>query len=91
MNDQQIIFCMKSNKRIFRRDNEATNILVKAGKLSSEDAIRSSKALGLTITYLENGWVIKETADGNKVKVKKHALVAAPIELKKGMILHVKK
>ena len=79
-------------KKVFRRDNEATNVLIKAGRLSGKEAIRSSKALGLTVSYLEKGWVVKEFADGQKKLVKKHDnSEASAFKVKKGMILHAKK
>jgi hypothetical protein len=43
-------------------------LLKKAGKDAAEKAIRESKALGLSITYAENGKIIREEASGkNKI------------------------
>jgi hypothetical protein len=70
--------------------------LIKAGKASAANAIRTSKALGLTITYMEKGILYKEKPDGTKEIVKttawkKTASKKAVATLRKGMILHAKK
>jgi hypothetical protein len=85
---------MKSGnrKKGFNRDDEHTAMLVRIGKTAAEEAIRSSKALGLSITYLKKGEVVEELPDGtiNVLKPKRVSLAPRP-KLKKGMILHVKK
>jgi hypothetical protein len=60
-------------------------------KSASERAIRENKALGLPITYLEDGKIIKEHADGSKeiIRVKEKSPLTSTI--KKGTILHVKR
>ena len=50
----------------FKPNTAHTNLLVKAGKLSAELSIRENKALGLPITYLDGGQIIREFADGRK-------------------------
>jgi hypothetical protein len=76
----------------FKSDTKETAVLLKAGKKGASLAIRESKALGLTITYLEN-------ADGTKevIQNSKEDKLAIPssskknqIKFKKGMILHAK-
>jgi hypothetical protein len=81
---------MKS-KFVFRKDAVQTKSLEKAAKASAIDALRASKALGLTVTFIKDGFLFEEYPDG--VKVKKHRVIEpkeAPFELTKGMVLHVK-
>jgi len=88
-----------SRKRTFKSISKETETLVKAGKRSAALAIRESKALGLSITYLEKGVLYQEHADGTKEVVaqtntnnttEKTAFKNSTIKLKKGMILHAK-
>lgn len=85
---------MKSGnrKKGFDRDDEHTAMLVRIGKTAAKEAIRSSKALGLSITYLKNGEVVEELPDGT-IKVLKPKSDDQPKrpKLKKGIILYAKK
>ena len=67
-------------------------MLIKIGKIAAKEAIRSSKALGLSVTYLRKGEVVEELPDGT-IKVLKPKSDNQPTrpKLKKGMILHAKK
>lgn len=81
---------MKS-KFVFRKDVVQTKSLEKAAKVSATDALRASKALGLTVKFIKDGFLYEEDPDG--VIVKKHRVIEtkqAPFELTKGMVLHVK-
>lgn len=60
----------KSNrKNSFRGDYRQTALLIKIGKEGALNAIRESKALGLEITYMEKGVIVKEDANGVKVRI----------------------
>ena len=75
----------KERKEIskFIQDYKAKN----AGK----NAIRTSKALGLDITYLKKGVIYKEKANGETVVFKGNQANDTPkVSLKKGMILNAK-
>lgn len=79
-----------SVKKIFRQDYGQTKSLVRAASASGYNAIRRSKALDLTITYIEDGIIYEELPDGTKkeigiVKRKEPAII-----LMKGMVLHGK-
>jgi ribosomal protein L30E len=83
----------KPAKPAFRSDTKQTATLVKVGRSAAVNAVRASKALGLPITYMKNGEVIKEMADGTK-----KVIVAAAnnpkkqsVALKKGMVFYAKK
>jgi hypothetical protein len=65
--------------------------LKKIVKKASERAIRENKALGLPITYLEDGKIIKEYANGTKEVLRVKEKVQGSPTIKKGTILHVKK
>lgn len=83
---------MKSSNsnKAFKRDEAHTALLIKVGKIAAKEAIRSSKALGLSVTYMKKGEVIEEAPDGT-IKVLKPKVITEPsIKLKKGMILHAK-
>ncbi|MDH4471015.1 MAG: hypothetical protein QE487_00320 [Fluviicola sp.] len=85
---------MKSGnrKKRFNRDDEHTAMLIRIGKTAAKEAIRSSKALGLSVTYLKKGEVVEELADGTIKVLKPKSVNQTPRpKLKKGMILHVKK
>ena len=81
----------QSNVR-FRADAKQTAALVSAAKTGTSKAIRASKALGLPITYLENGIIYEEKADGSRISLKKVNNVSqAPLKLTRGTIFHAKK
>ena len=63
---QERFLTLVKKKIEFKPNTAHTNLLVKAGKLSAERSIRENKALGLPITYLEDGQIIREFADGRK-------------------------
>ncbi|MFC5683591.1 hypothetical protein ACYE2N_00480 [Flavobacterium sp. MAHUQ-51] len=81
---------MKS-KLVFRKDSQQTNALVKAGKMASERAIKESKDLGLSITFMSGGVIYEETSEG-KIKVIKQIdeTIIIPFEIKKGLVLKEK-
>lgn len=75
---------------------EATASLVRIAHRSSAQAVRESKALGLSITYMEKGILYKEDAEGNKVAIKSLVKKTAKrkvgsIIIKKGLVIHAKK
>jgi hypothetical protein len=77
----------------FRGDYRQTAILIKIGKEGALIAIRESKALGLEITYMEKGVIIKEDANGVKVNVSGTPTKGKKTRVKgshipKGTILH---
>lgn len=75
----------------FRRDVLQTKVLVKAGRISAKRAFSGSKALGLSVSYIEDGIVYEEDANGNTI-IKNHieSSEVTPFEMKKGLILHAK-
>lgn len=83
----------KTVKRTIKRAKPSaeSTLLIKAAKDASKKAIRTSKALGLDITYLKNGIIYKETAEGEiKVVGKNKQAIPRKIILKKGSILNAK-
>ena len=84
------------SKPIFRPDTKQTAALVKAGRIGSANAIRASKALGLSITYMRKGVMYLELPDGTKEIIatfepEKPMAKKAKSPLKKGMVFHAKK
>lgn len=80
-------------KKVFRADSNQTELLIKAGKKGTMEAVRTSKALGLNITCMEKGVVYREKPDGikevlKKINPKNNSL--SDLGLRKGMILHAK-
>ncbi|OQP65418.1 hypothetical protein A3860_17290 [Niastella vici] len=65
------------------------NFLLEIGLKAGINAVNENKALNIPITVVENGWIVKKTADGAIVKM-------YPINqnlsnrLTKGTILHIK-
>jgi hypothetical protein len=81
-------------KTLFRQDVRQTATLVRVGRAGAANAIRASKALGLPITYMQEGAVIQELPNGVKkvLTTITDARINTPaISLKKGMIFHAKK
>lgn len=82
-----------SIKRINKKVNTSSesNLLIKAAKNAGKNAIRTSKALGLDITYLKKGVIYKEKANGETVVFKGTQANDTPkISLRKGMTLNAK-
>lgn len=78
-------------KKVFRQDYVQTKSLVRAAKASGQNAVRRSKALDLTITYIEDGIIYEELPDGTKKQVGQIERNEPSVVLSKGMILHGKK
>ncbi|MNF94905.1 hypothetical protein D3C85_1041030 [compost metagenome] len=80
-----------SVKKSFRKDVLQTRSLVKAGKVSATNALRASRALGLTVSFIEKGVIYEELPDGSKKVIEKiKKTTEAPFVLSKGMVLHAK-
>jgi len=79
------------SKKIFRKDTSQTKLLRKVGKLASSRAFKGSKAMGLSVSYIENNTIYQEHPDG-QVTIKGHVeeAVELPFKVKKGQILHAK-
>lgn len=79
------------SKIVFRKDASQTKVLVKAARVSAKRAYSGSKALGLTVSYIKDGIVYEEDANGSAIAVKHIEQVNdTPFELKKGLVLHAK-
>jgi hypothetical protein len=79
----------------FKSDPE-TSKLIKTGRVATRNAIRASRALGLPITFMQDGKLYKEFPDGKKeliicTSAKKTTAKKTTIPLRKGMIFHAKK
>lgn len=78
-------------KVVFRKDSLQTKALVKAGKIASDTANRASRALGISVTYIKEGFIYEEAPDGKITKKKQiENGIVAPFEIKKGLVLHAK-
>lgn len=78
-------------KVVFRKDISQTKALIKAAKVAGKRALSASKALGLSVTYIKDGVVYEEDAEGNTiVKNQIQSSVAAPFKIEKGLVLHGK-
>jgi hypothetical protein len=80
-----------SKNQVFRSDRLQIKKLLEAGKSAVSNAIKESKKLGLTITYIKDGYLINEFPDGRKENITKLKPVKVIPTLKKGVILHAKK
>lgn len=60
-----------TKSKVFISDSKQTSFLIEMGKLSGQLSIRENKALGLPITYLEDGKIIREYSDGRKEEIGK--------------------
>jgi len=78
-------------KRIsFRRDTSQTKALVRAGKKATRTAVRASRALGLTITFIEDGVIYTEKDGVVSTKDTLEVTTKVPFKLEKGLVLHAK-
>lgn len=79
------------SKKMFRKDSFQTKLLRKVGKLASSRAFRGSKAMGLTVSYIDNNTIYQEHPDGAvTIKGRMEETVELPYKVKKGLILHAK-
>lgn len=78
-------------KQVFRSDKLQIKKLLEAGKSAVSNAIKESKKLGLTITYIKDGYLVNEFPDGRKENISKLKPVKVLPNIKKGVILHAKK
>ena len=85
----------RRRKVVFKSDPQ-TSKLIKVARIATANAIRASRALGLPITYMQNGKLYREFADGSKEVIfsapqEKANAKKTSIPLKKGMVLHARK
>lgn len=76
-----------SRNKAFRPDNKQTDALVKAGKAAAIDARRTSKAQGISVTYVEKNIIYKEHPDGRVEKVGNVSNASQSPSLTKGTVL----
>lgn len=78
-------------KSIFKKDSRQTKALIKASKLASQTANRESRALGISVTYIKDGTIYEESAQGIITALKDiEQNSTAPFEIKKGLVLRAK-
>lgn len=58
-----------SLQKIFRQDYRQTKLLVRAASAGGDNAVRRSKALGLTTTYIEDGLYMRSSPMEPKKKL----------------------
>lgn len=81
----------------FRADFRQVEILFKLGKAVSSKAIKTSKALGLSITFMEKGILYKEHPDGTREILNDRNAIYRSVKgtesesLKSGAVLNVRK
>jgi hypothetical protein len=77
-------------KRTNQSDQEL-KILQKAAKSASSKAIRTSRAMGLTVKYISNNEIIEKLPNGEQKVLRKIDCVPVNIKgLKKGDVLYKK-
>jgi hypothetical protein len=65
------IFRMKSKTSHVTTPKGHSKKLIRIGKRSAQKAVKESKAMNLTITYMEEGVLYCEKPDGTKVEYEK--------------------
>ena len=81
----------------FRADFRQVASLLKIGKTAAQKAIKSSKALGLSITFMEKGILYREHPDGTKDILNEQDLICVSSKkspsntFRKGDVLNVRK
>jgi hypothetical protein len=77
--------------KTFKKDELQTKALLKAARISAQRALSGSKALGLSVTYIKDGKIYEEDANGKTVfKSDLNRTRKIPFKIKKGSILHAK-
>jgi hypothetical protein len=66
MNSKKTVKTKNSPSLLQSNDSKT---LIEIGKLAAKKAIQESKALGLAITFLEDGIIYKELPDGKRIKI----------------------
>jgi len=65
--------------------------LMEIGNRAATNAINENRALKLPLTYIKDGWVIREYPDGHIERIEKIKQPLTPsVKFKKGTVLHVK-
>lgn len=65
--------------------------LMEIGNRAAINAINENKALKLPLTYIKDGWVIREYPDGHVERIEEIKQLLTPsVKFKKGTALHVK-
>lgn len=76
---------------IFRKDVPQKRALIKAARVSSKRAFSGSKVLGLSVSFIKNGVVYEEDANGNVIIVNPiEPSTDTPFKIEKGLILLAK-
>ena len=65
--------------------------LINAANKAVKNAVRESKALGLSITYATNGTIIREASDGTIQKLGEIDMSYRPRKVEKGQTIYVKR
>lgn len=78
---------VQKNKTSYDREEK---LLVKSAHEASSKAVRSSKALGLTIKFIEDNSIVEVSPKGKKVLRKTTSAEVDLSKLKKGMTLNRK-
>lgn len=67
--------------------------IAEAGRRAVTNAVNENKALGIPVTFMEDGWVVRRMPDGHieRIKQVEETPQIRERKLRKGMILHVKK
>ncbi len=83
---------MKTKIKMHKNIDETSEILIDIAKETSKHAISEAKRLGLPIVYIEDGFLIREDASGEKVVLKKieKKIFSNKIKLSKGIVLHAR-
>jgi hypothetical protein len=70
----------------------SANVWFELGLRAGFNAVNENKAMNIAFTVVENGWIVKKTADGNVEKISpiEHEVSNREKPLTKGTILHVK-
>lgn len=71
------------------------NFFSRIGRDAAANAINENRAMKLPVTYMKNGWVVRDMPEGGQIRIAeiqvKADVVARIRKLTKGTILHVRK
>lgn len=75
-------------------DQMNTSFLEEVGRRAARNAVNENRAMGIPVTFLHNGWVVRRMPDGSIVKLSQviQSIQSTPArKLKKGTVIHVRK
>jgi len=80
----------RGKNRVELEEQGFESIFAAIGKRAATNAINENKALGIPVTFWQDGWVVRRMPDGSIERVQQ-ATQLKEKQFRKGTVLHVRK